>query len=66
LLTGEDSGGFFILLSIAWLIFGTVGGWHDKNFATEFFQVGVAPIVVIYLLGVAFVWIIEGFARAES
>lgn len=56
----------WLVLSVIWLI-GTVAVVYDyRDDALQSFVIaGLAPVALLYLLGVAFVWIIEGFARPD-
>lgn len=56
----------WFVLSVIWLI-GTIAvvSEYRDGALQSFFLFGAVPVVVLYLLGVAFVWIIEGFARAD-
>lgn len=56
----------WLVSSIIWLI-GTIVVTYDYRDGglQTFFIAGVLPVVILYLLGVAFVWVIEGFAKAD-
>lgn len=60
----------WLILSLLWLWFFAYASWNraEGNIASfwdEFFYIGILPVVVIYALGAATVWIIEGFAKAD-
>lgn len=52
----------WIVIAIPWL---AIGLWRTHGNWAEFFQLCVIPVFGLYLLGAAFVWVIEGFAKAD-
>ncbi|RAU43694.1 MULTISPECIES: hypothetical protein [unclassified Pseudomonas] len=60
----------WLIISLLWLLFVGFAGWRRAEgvigeFFPTFLQIGVLPVVALYLFGVICVWIIEGFARAD-
>lgn len=56
----------WMVMSIIWLIGALmVVSEYRGGAAQAFFMFGVLPVVVLYLIGAALVWIIEGFARPD-
>jgi hypothetical protein len=56
----------FFLMAILWLGFGAYVGWNDSDFWSELLKIGIAPLAILYGIGVICVWIVEGFARADQ
>lgn len=60
----------WLVLSCLWLLLVIIARWGRANgdwseFLVSLFQIGVVPVLAIYLFGVVCVWIIEGFAKAD-
>ena len=61
----------WFIASLIWLLFVGFAGWRraegvNNDFLSTFLQIGVLPVLAIYVLGVICVWVIEGFARADQ
>lgn len=56
----------WLVVSVIWLIgAGMVVSEYRDDAARSFFLLGFLPVVAVYVIGAAFVWVIEGFARAD-
>lgn len=60
----------FLCVAALWLALVGFARWgraagNFPDFLESFFQIGVLPMLALYLFGVICVWIIEGFARAD-
>jgi len=56
----------WLVVSLLWLIVVTYVVATDRNLHVfDWVQAGLLPVLALYAIGAAFVWIIEGFARAD-
>lgn len=60
----------WFIASLLWLLFVGLAGWRraegvTSEFVSTFLQLGVLPVIALYVSGVICVWIIEGFATAD-
>ncbi|MFK3971120.1 hypothetical protein ACI2KS_10375 [Pseudomonas sp. NPDC087358] len=56
----------WLALSLLWLIGAVlVVSEYREGALQAFLLFGFLPVIAIYVIGVALVWIIEGFARAD-
>lgn len=54
------------VLSVVWLSVGLWLHFYDSLPWKDIVSFYILPIAIIYALGVAFVWVIEGFASADK
>ena len=53
------------VLSVIWLIAMILLNFDDGEPLARIVMAGVLPPIIIYAVGAALVWVIEGFARPE-
>ncbi|WPX54863.1 hypothetical protein RHM65_04600 [Pseudomonas sp. CCI4.2] len=56
---------FWVVASVIWLSLALAVFWGGPEFSMAFLEWGVAPVALVYAIGAATVWIIEGFARPD-
>lgn len=61
----------WFIASILWLLFVAFAGWRRAegvigDFLQTFMQIGVLPMIALYVLGAICVWIVEGFAKPDQ
>lgn len=56
----------WLVLSVIWLLVGCWFHFYDRLTWSDFASYYVIPVAAMYLIGVAFVWVVEGFARADE
>lgn len=53
------------VLSVIWLIAIILLNFDDGEPLTRVFMAGILPPIILYAIGAALVWIIEGFAKPD-
>lgn len=56
----------WIVLSAIWILIGVWFHIYDRVSWSDIFGYFILPIVLSYLIGVALVWVVEGFAKADK
>lgn len=61
----------WLIASVLWLLFVGIAAWRRtagviSEFMPTFLQIGILPVVAIFILGMILVWAIEGFAKADQ